>query len=185
MAQYLVTMSLAKAEPLIDIGHLTNIVTEKVLPSLDALKDLQSKGKVLAGGHPVGQHYVMLLMEAESEEEVRKLVGELPLSELGDTAVTELKSFEELQDPVREPGEGSYPNVFRRGGRRRSPRQAPGWVGKSSAASLQPFHKMLPTSTQRAWRSVRLSTSKKGGDEPSVACKEVSRKPKGRTLVLL
>jgi muconolactone delta-isomerase len=99
MAQYLVTMSLAKAEPLIDIGHLTNIVTEKVLPSLDALKDLQSKGKVLAGGHPVGQHYVMLLMEAESEEEVRKLVGELPLSELGDTAVTELKSFEELRDP--------------------------------------------------------------------------------------
>ena len=94
----MVTMNLVKAEPLIDIGHLTNIVTEKILPSLDALKDLQSKGKVLAGGHPVGQQYVMLFMEAESEEEVRKLVGELPLSELGDTAVTELRSFEELRD---------------------------------------------------------------------------------------
>jgi muconolactone delta-isomerase len=103
MPQYLVTMNLVKAEPLIDIGHLTNIVTEKILPSLDALKDLQSKGKVLAGGHPVGQHYVMLFMEAESEEEVRKLVGELPLSELEDTAVTELRSFEELRDvPTRE-----------------------------------------------------------------------------------
>jgi hypothetical protein len=99
MPQYLVTMNLTEAEPLIDIGHLTNIVTQKILPSLDALKDLQSKGKVLAGGHPVGQQYVMLFMEAESEEEVRKLVGELPLSELGDTAVTELRSFEELQDP--------------------------------------------------------------------------------------
>ena len=109
MAQYLVTMSLAKAEPLIDIGHLTNIVTEKVLPSLDALKDLQSKGKVLAGGHPVGQHYVMLLMEAESEEEVRKLVGELPLSELGDTAVTEFKSFEELRDPGKRARRGLIP----------------------------------------------------------------------------
>ena len=98
MPQYLVTMNLSKAEPLIDLGHLTNIVTEKILPSLDALKDLQLKGKVLAGGHPVGQHYVMLIMEAESEEEVRKLVGELPLSELGDTAVTELRSFEELRD---------------------------------------------------------------------------------------
>ena len=98
MPQYLVTMSLAKAEPLIDIGHLTNIVTERILPSLDALKDLQSKGKVLAGGHPVGQQYVMLFMEAESEEEVRKLVGELPLSELGDTAVTRFRSFEELRD---------------------------------------------------------------------------------------
>ena len=99
MPQYLVTMNLSKADPLINIGHLTNIVTETILPSLDALMDLQSKGKVLAGGHPVGQHYVMLFMEAESEEEVRKLVGELPLSELGDTAVTELRSFEELRDP--------------------------------------------------------------------------------------
>ena len=99
MPQYLVTMNITKADPLINIGHLTNIVTEKILPSLDALMDLQSKGKVLAGGHPVGQHYVMLFMEAESEEEVRKLVGELPLSELGDTAVTELRSFEELRDP--------------------------------------------------------------------------------------
>ncbi len=106
MPQYLVTMSLAKAEPLINIGHLTNIVTEKILPSLDALKDLQSKGKVLAGGHPVGQRYVMLFMEAESEEEVRKLVGKLPLSELGDTAVTELRSFEELQDPGKRAGRG-------------------------------------------------------------------------------
>src|SRR5215212_6063863 len=99
MSQYLVTMSLAKAEPLIDIRQLSDIVTEKVLPSLDALKDLQSKRKVLAGGHPVGPHYVMFFMEAESEEEVRKLVGELPLSELGDTVVTEFESFEELRDP--------------------------------------------------------------------------------------
>ena len=67
-------MNLVKAEPLIDIEHLTNIVTEKILSSLDALKDLQSKGKVLAGGHPIGQHYV--IMKAASEEEVRKLVGE-------------------------------------------------------------------------------------------------------------
>src|ERR671920_1794472 len=98
MPQYLVTMNLSKADPLINIGHLTNIVTEKILPSLDALTDLQSNSKLLAGGHPVGQHYVMLFMEAESEEEVRKLVGELPLSELGDTAVTKFKSFEDLRD---------------------------------------------------------------------------------------
>ena len=99
MPQYLVTMTLSKADPLINIGQLTNIVTQKILPSLDALIDLQSKGKVLAGGHPVGQEYVMLFMEAESEEEVRKLVGELPLSELGDTVVTKFESFEELRDP--------------------------------------------------------------------------------------
>jgi muconolactone delta-isomerase len=99
MPQYMVNMNLLKVDLLLDIGQLTDIVMEKILPSLDALKDLQSKGKVIAGGHPAGQRYMVLLMEAESEDEVRKLLGELPLSELGDIQVIELKSFEELQDP--------------------------------------------------------------------------------------
>ena len=99
MPQYMVNINLLKVDPLLDIGQLTDIVMEKILPSLDALKDLQSKGKVIAGGHPVGQRYMVLVMEAESEDEVRKLLGELPLSELGDMQVIELKSFEELQDP--------------------------------------------------------------------------------------
>jgi len=51
MPQYMVTMNLLKADPLLDLGQLTDIVTDKILPSLEALKDLQSKGKVLAGGH--------------------------------------------------------------------------------------------------------------------------------------
>ena len=98
MPQYIVTMNLLKADPLLSIDQLTDIVTDKILPSLEALKDLQSKGRVLAGGHPVGQRYVVLFMEAESEEKVHELLGGLPLSELGDTTVTELKSFEELHN---------------------------------------------------------------------------------------
>jgi muconolactone delta-isomerase len=109
MSQYMVSMNLLKADPLLDIGQLTNIVTQKILPSLDALKDLQSQGKVLAGGHPVGQRYVVLFMEAESEDEVRRVLGELPLSELGDMQVTELKSFEELQDPGKRSRRGLLP----------------------------------------------------------------------------
>ena len=109
MSQYMVSMNLLKADPLLDIGHLTNIVTQKILPSLDALKNLQSQGKVLAGGHPVGQRYVVLFMEAESEDEVREVLGELPLSELGDMHVTELKSFEELQDPGKRARRGLIP----------------------------------------------------------------------------
>jgi hypothetical protein len=83
MSQYMVSMNLLKADPLLDIGQLSDIVTQKILPSLDALKNLQSQGKVIAGGHPVGQRYVVLFMEAESEDEVREVLGELPLSELG------------------------------------------------------------------------------------------------------
>jgi muconolactone delta-isomerase len=108
MPQYMVTMNLMKADPLLNIGQLTNIVRGAILPSLDRLKDLQSKGKVLAGGHPVGQRYVVLFMEAESEDELREMLGELPLSELGDTTVTELKSFEELQHPQRAPRAATY-----------------------------------------------------------------------------
>jgi hypothetical protein len=47
MSQYMVSMNLLKADPLLDIGQLTDIVTQKILPSLDALKNLQSQGKVL------------------------------------------------------------------------------------------------------------------------------------------
>ncbi len=109
MSQYMVSMNLLRADPLLDIGQLSNIVTDKILPSLDALKDLQSQGKVLAGGHPVGQRYVVLFMEAESEDEVRRLLGELPLSKLGEMHVTELKSFEELQDPGKRARRGLIP----------------------------------------------------------------------------
>jgi muconolactone delta-isomerase len=109
MPQYQVTMNLNKADPLLHIGQLTEIVTQAILPSLEALQDLQSKGKVLAGGHPVGQHYIIMYMEAESEEEVRELLEDLPLSELGDTFVTELTSFEELRGPSKSASRGLLP----------------------------------------------------------------------------
>ena len=97
MPQYQVTMNLVRADPLLKLGQLTELVKEAILPSLEALQDLQSKGKVLAGGHPVGQRYIIMFMEGESEEEVRELLESLPLSELGDTSVIELQSFEELR----------------------------------------------------------------------------------------
>jgi len=109
MPQYMVTMNLTRADPLLSIGELTDIVTDKILPSLEALKVLQSKGKVLVGGHPVGQRYIVLFMEVESEDEVHELLGGLPLSKLGDTAVTELRSFEELQNPAKSARSGLVP----------------------------------------------------------------------------
>ena len=96
MPQYQVSMNLTKADPLLDLGQLTKIVAEAILPSLEALKDLQSKRKVLAGGHPVGQRYIVMFMEAESEDEIHELLEGLPMSELGSTDITELKSFEDL-----------------------------------------------------------------------------------------
>jgi len=62
----------------------------------------------------VGQRYVVLFMEAESEDELHEMLGQLPLSELGDTSVTQLKSFEELQHPQRAPRAPAYRNRTRR-----------------------------------------------------------------------
>jgi muconolactone delta-isomerase len=106
MPQYQVTITLEKADPLISIGQLTQIVREAILPSLEALKDLQAKGKVLAGGHPVGQHYILMFMKAESEDEVHELLKDLPLSELGSTVVTEMKSFDKLRSPSKSASRG-------------------------------------------------------------------------------
>jgi muconolactone delta-isomerase len=109
MPQYQVAMNLEKADPLLSIGQLTQIVTEAILPSLEALKDLQAKGKVLAGGHPVGQHYILMFMEAESEDEIHELLEDLPLSELGSMHITELTSFEELGGPSKSASRGLLP----------------------------------------------------------------------------
>ena len=109
MPQYQVTMSLEKADPLLDLGDLTKIVAQAILPSLRVLEDLQSKGKILAGGHPVGQRYIVMFMDAESEDEVRRLLRDLPLSELGETYVTEMKTFEELKAPAKRTGRGIIP----------------------------------------------------------------------------
>ena len=37
MPQYMVNMNLLKVDPLLDIGQLTDIVVEKILPSLEGL----------------------------------------------------------------------------------------------------------------------------------------------------
>ena len=109
MPQYQVTVTLTKTDPLLDLGKLKEIVAEAILPSLQVLKDLQSKGKILAGGHPVGQRYIIMFMEAQSEDEVHQLLKDLPLYELGNTEVTELKSFEKLQAPAERSRRGLIP----------------------------------------------------------------------------
>jgi hypothetical protein len=109
MPQYQVTMNLLKAEPLLDLGKLSEIVAEAILPSLEVLTELQSEGKILVGGHPVKQRYIVMIMEAESEDEVHELLKDLPLSELGDTVVTELKPFEELQARAKRSSRGLIP----------------------------------------------------------------------------
>jgi hypothetical protein len=83
MAQYLVSMELPEAaaptEPLPSIESVVGLMRSTLLPSLEALLALKAQGKVLTGGYPSGQQQrLMLIMEAESEEEVYETLQSLP-----------------------------------------------------------------------------------------------------------
>jgi hypothetical protein len=82
MPQYLVTMDLVDVEPLLPI---------------EALAKLKSEGKLLTGGYPVGQQTIVLIVEADSEEQLYETLEGLPVFESVRTSATELRSFEELR----------------------------------------------------------------------------------------
>jgi muconolactone delta-isomerase len=65
-----------------------------VLPSMDALINLQSEGKIIAGGVRVGERALVLIFEAESNEELDGILQRLPLWGLGKWKVTPLENLE-------------------------------------------------------------------------------------------
>ncbi len=50
MPQYMVTMHINKADPLLPIAQLVGVVREAVLPSVERLMALKAQGKVVTGG---------------------------------------------------------------------------------------------------------------------------------------
>ena len=102
MAQYLVSIDLPEAagptEPLPSIESVVGLMRSTLLPSLEALLALKARGKVVAGGYPSGrQQRLMLIMEADSEEEVLETLQSLPCwNEVVNPEVTRLLVLEEL-----------------------------------------------------------------------------------------
>ncbi len=102
MAQYLVSMDLPEAtgpnEPLPSIERVVGLMRSTLLPSLESLLALKARGKVVAGGYPGGREQsLVLIMEAESEEEVFKTLQSLPCwNRVVDMEVARLHVLEEL-----------------------------------------------------------------------------------------
>jgi hypothetical protein len=71
-----------------------------LLPSLESLLALKARGKVVAGGFPSGREQrLMLIMEAESEEEVVETLQSLPCwNDVVNPEVARLHLLEELSD---------------------------------------------------------------------------------------
>ncbi|HZA44813.1 MAG TPA: hypothetical protein VE568_05855 [Rubrobacter sp.] len=96
MAQYLVTMDIESADPLLPIDELVRVVRKSILPSLEALRNLQARGKVVTGGYPIGDRFMVFVVEADSEEQLWEMLEDVPLSGMAKTKVRLLQGFDAL-----------------------------------------------------------------------------------------
>jgi muconolactone delta-isomerase len=96
MAQYLVTMDIESADPLLPIDQLARVVRKAILPSLEALRELQAQGKVVTGGYPIGDRFMVFVVEADSEEHLQQMLEDVPLYGMAKTKVRLLQGFDVL-----------------------------------------------------------------------------------------
>jgi hypothetical protein len=78
------------------------MLEEIILPSFDKLIWLEKKKRILAGGLPVGDRAFVFIAEASSNEELDKMLRELPMWGALDWEVTPLQTFTGRADQERE-----------------------------------------------------------------------------------
>jgi hypothetical protein len=103
--QYLVTQELVDPGPLLPPDRLLGIHRSAVLPGFEALINLKSEGKIIAGGIPVGERAIAFIAEADSPKELDSLLLEIPFWGIVKTKVTPLQDFEDRQDQDRRDAE--------------------------------------------------------------------------------
>ncbi len=103
--QYLVTMHLVDPGPLLAPQQLLGMYTTAVLPGHEALIDLRSEGKILAGGYPVGERAIAFIVEADSPKELDSLLLEIPFWGITKTKATPLQDFEGRRELDRQAAE--------------------------------------------------------------------------------
>lgn len=72
------------------------IVSEAVIPSLEKLRRLEKEGK-LKGGFFNGQRAGAMMIDAKSDEDLDKILTDLPIWGIFDFEVVQLESFAEAQ----------------------------------------------------------------------------------------
>ncbi len=99
MPMYLVSMNLRRADPLLPVDQLTELVRATILPSVEALTRLQAQGKVVSGGYPVGgRPVIVLLVDANTERELYEILEGLPLWEEVEVEVKRMWALEEFEE---------------------------------------------------------------------------------------
>ena len=100
--RYLVTAENIEVGPLLPPEQLIGVIRGAVLPSLEAFVRMESEGKILGGGHPVGERSVAFIVEADSNEELDGLLQDLPGWGVVKTKVTPLQRFENRLEHIRQ-----------------------------------------------------------------------------------
>jgi hypothetical protein len=97
MTLYFVTMDLEPdAYPQLPTEGLAKIVREAILPSVEALIPLRAARKLVTGGYLVEQRTMVFVFEASSEEDVREMLGELPLSQVAKPDIRRMQALGEM-----------------------------------------------------------------------------------------
>jgi hypothetical protein len=73
-----------------------------ILPTFEALLKLEKEQKIVAGGLPVGERAVVFVAEAPSNEDLDRMLRDLPAWGVLDWEVTPLQSFQGRADQERE-----------------------------------------------------------------------------------
>jgi muconolactone delta-isomerase len=100
--QYLVTMDFVDPGPLLPPQQGLAMARTAVLPGHEAIINLKSEGKILAGGYPVGERAIAFIIEADSPKELDALLQGVPFWGIVKTKVTPLQDFEDRRDQDRQ-----------------------------------------------------------------------------------
>ena len=100
--QYLITQEFVDPGALLPPDRFLGMLRSAVLPGHEALINLKSEGKIVAGGFPVGERAIAFVVEAESPKELDSLLQEIPFWGIVKTKVTALQDFEDRRDQDRQ-----------------------------------------------------------------------------------
>jgi len=82
--------------------EVVEVLGKGILPTFDMLMELQAKKKIVAGGLPVGSRTLYLIIEADSNDEVDRMLRDLPAWGVFSWEVTPLQSLDGRAEMERE-----------------------------------------------------------------------------------
>ena len=104
MGLYFVTMDLEEPkDPRLPVHRLGHIVREAILPTVENLIPLGAQGRLVTGGYLVGEGQMVFVFEADSEEEVQKMLEGLPSSGVTTAKVRRMRPLGEMHALEEEP----------------------------------------------------------------------------------